>query len=281
MQQRILGKTGHTLSIVGFGGIVVANEEPEAAAQLVAEAVTRGVNYFDVAPTYGNAEERLGPALAPYRAQVFLACKTGCRDRAGAEQQLHASLGKLQTDHVDLYQFHGVTRLEEVEEILAPGGAMEAFLAARDTGLIHHIGFSAHSEEAALALLERFPFDTVLFPLNWICWHQGRFGPRVLARATELGTGILALKTLAKRPWHEGEERVWSKCWYRPIDDPEEALPAARFTLSLPITACVCPGHVELFRLLCTAAERFSPLTSQEAEMLAGRSEGLTPLFHR
>ena len=279
MQQRILGKTGRSLSIVGFGGIVVMNEEPEVAARLVADAVARGVNYFDVAPSYGNAEERLGPALAPYRDGVFLTCKTTCRDRAGVEEQLHASLRTLQTDHVDLYQLHGVMRMEEVEQILGPGGAMEAFLAAREAGLIQHIGFSAHNEEAALALLERFPFDTILFPLNWVCWHQGHFGPRVLAKASELGTGILALKTLAKRPWQDGEERIWPKCWYRPIDDPEEALQAARFTLSLPVTACVCPGHAELFRLLCAAAEQFTPLTPEEAAIVAARSEGLTPLF--
>ena len=280
MQQRILGKTGHSLSIVGFGGIVVMNEEPEVASRLVAEAIARGVNYFDVAPGYGNAEERLGPALAPYREQVFLACKTGCRDRAGAEEQLHASLRKLQTDHVDLYQFHGVTRMEEVEQILAPDGAMEAFLNARDAGLIHHIGFSAHSEEAALALLERFPFDSILFPFNWICWHQGHFAQRVLEKATALGIGILALKTLANHPWREGETRTWPKCWYCPTNDPDEALLATRFTLSLPVTACVCPGHAELFHLICDTAERFTPLTAEEEAMIARRSEGMTPIFH-
>ncbi len=279
MQQRILGKTGRSLSIVGFGGIAVMNETPENAGRLVAEAIERGVNYFDVAPSYGNAEERLGPALAPYRGDVFLACKTGCRDREGAWEELHASLRTLQTDHFDLYQFHGITRMEEVEQILAPGGAMEAFLAAREAGLIRHIGFSAHSEEAAITLLERFPFDTILFPLNWVCWHQGRFGQRVVEKAQALGAGILALKTLAKGPWREGEERRWPKCWYHPIEDTEEALPAARFTFSLPVTAAPSPGHAELFRLFCNVSERFSALSEEEAEIVARRTEGMVPIF--
>lgn len=279
MERRLLGKTGQWLSMAGFGGIVVMNEEPVEAGRLVAEAVERGINYFDVAPTYGNAEERLGPALAPFRQDVFLACKTGRRDRDGAAEELQASLRKLQTDHFDLYQFHGITRMEEVDEILGPGGAMETFLAARDAGLIRYIGFSAHHEEAAIALLERFPFDTILFPFNWVCWHQGQFGRHVLQRANELGVGVLALKTLGKRAWQEGEARRYPKCWYCPVDDPEEALLATRFTFSLPITAGPCPGDARLFRLFSDAADNFTPLTPQDEAMVAKRTEGLTPFF--
>ena len=106
-----MGGTGEKLSVLGFGGILVMEEEPSRAADLVAEAVDRGINYFDVAPSYGNAEERLGPALAPYRGRVFLACKTGQRTRAGAEAELRQSLRNMRTDHFDLYQHHGATAL--------------------------------------------------------------------------------------------------------------------------------------------------------------------------
>ena len=280
MEKRKLGKTGEMLSIVGFGGVVVMNEEQADANRYVAQAVEeRGVNYFDVAPSYGNAEERLGPALEPYRQSVFLACKTGKRVGDEATAELQQSLQRLRTDHVDLYQLHGVRTLEEVEQITGPGGALEAFVKAREQGLVRFLGFSAHSEEAALALMDRFAFDTILFPFNWVTWHQGKFGPRVLAKAQEKDTGILALKALAKRKWREGEEREWSKAWYRPVESFEEALLALRFTLSRPITAATSPGHVELLWWACAAAERFKPLSPKEEKEVARRSEGLEPIF--
>jgi aryl-alcohol dehydrogenase-like predicted oxidoreductase len=279
METRLLGRTGERLSVVGFGGIIVMNEEPAAAARVVAQAVERGINYFDVAPSYGNAQERLGPALAPHRSSVFLACKTGKRERAAAWAELQESLRLLHTDHVDLYQLHGMTTLAEVEQVLAPDGALAAFEEAKKQGLVRYLGFSAHSEEAALALMERYPFDSVLFPLNWVTWHQGSFGPAVLAKAQEKGLGRLALKALAKRPWNEGEERRWKKTWYSPVDTFAEAELGLRFTLSLPITAAVSPGHAEFLWWACDVADRLTPLSDAEKAEVARLSTGIKPIF--
>jgi len=281
MEKRKLGRTNERLSIVGFGGIIVMNEEPASASRIVAQAIERGINYFDVAPTYGNAEERLGPALEPYRESVFLACKTTKRTKEEAAAELHQSLRRLRTDHFDLYQLHAVTKLEEVDQIMGEGGAIEAFVEAREQGLVKHIGFSAHSEEAALVLLDRFNFDSILFPFNWVCWHQGHFGPRVLEKAQKKGVGVLALKTLAKRKWKEGETRKWPKCWYAPVESPEEASLALRFTLSKPITASVSPSHAELLWWACDAAEQFKPLSEDEAAGIAEKSKSLEPIFSR
>jgi len=267
------------LSVVGFGGIAVMDEEPPVAARLVAQAVERGINYFDVAPSYGNAEERLGPALEPYRKSVFLACKTEKRTAQEASIALRESLARLHTDYFDLYQLHAVTTLEEVEQITGPGGALETFVKAREQGLVRYLGFSAHSEEAALALSDRFPFDSILFPVNWVCWHQGGFGPRVLVKAQENGAAILALKALHKRRLRKDEPRVWAKCWYAPVETFEEATWAMRFTLSRPVTAAVSPGHAELLWWACDAAEQFAPLTAEEEVAVARRSEGLDPIF--
>lgn len=279
MEKRLLGKTGIMLSLVGFGGIIVMNESMAKAGRLVTEAVNRGINYFDIAPSYGNAEECLGPALEPYRKSLFLACKTAERSREKASAELHRSLRRLRTDYIDLYQFHGVTKLEEVDQIMGAGGAMEVFLEARKQGLIRYIGFSAHSEAAALALLDRFAFDSILFPFNWVCWHQGHFGSQVLAKAQEKGLGILALKALAKRKWQENEQRKWQKCWYAPVDNYHEAKLALRFTLSKSITAAVSPGHIELLRWACDAADEFKPLSQEEAAQVARLSKGLAPIF--
>jgi len=281
MDTRPLGKTGERLSVVGFGGIVVDGVQPDEAARLVGQAIDRGINYFDVAPSYGNAEERLGPALAPYRHAVFLACKTQKRTAQGANEELHRSLERLRTDHFDLYQLHAVSTLGEVEQVLAPGGAIEALIAAREQGLIRFIGFSAHSDDAAAALLERFSFDTILFPLNWVAWHQGGFGPQTLAAAKRAGVGILAIKTLAKRALGDGEERPWPKCWYVPVDEPAEVQMALNWTLSLGVTSAVSPSHAELLWLMCDAAERLSPLSDQEREQVAARTSGLRPIFSR
>ncbi|MCL5263189.1 MAG: aldo/keto reductase, partial [Acidobacteria bacterium] len=165
--KRQLGKTGEHLSIIGLGGIVIMNEDQAVANNTVAQAHDAGINYVDVAPSYGDAQQLLGPALKPYRDKFFLACKTGKRDKTGAAAALDESLKLLETDHLDLYQHHAVTTMEDVHRILGPGGAQETFEAARKAGKVRYLGFSAHSEEAALALLDHFDFDTVLFPVNF------------------------------------------------------------------------------------------------------------------
>ena len=274
MKKRSLGKTGEELSVIGFGGIVVTDTTPKEADQFVGEAIDKGINYFDVAPQYGNAEERLGPALHPYRDQTFLACKTEKRDAIGARTALENSLKTLQTDHFDLYQFHGIPSIEEAKQILAPGGALETMVKARDEGLIRHVGFSAHSEEAALLMLDSFKFDSVLFPINFSCWTEGRFGPKLLAKAVEQKIGILALKALAKRQIAAGETKPWAKSWYVPIDTLEEALPALAFTLSQPVTAAIAPGHIELLRLACDALDALG-----EPPWAIGTTASHAPLF--
>ena len=279
MERRPYGNTGETLSIVGFGGIVVSQTEPAEAAQLVAEAVDRGINYFDVAPTYGNAEERLGPALEPYRKTVFLACKSTQRSREGIGKEMRNSLEQLRTDHFDLYQLHGLSTREDFEQATGPDGALEALVEARQKGLVRHIGFSSHSVETALKLLDYFPFDSVLFPINWTEYFQAGFGPQVVARAEEKGVARLALKGLAYGKFPEGKEKVYKKCWYEPIDDPELAALALRFTLSQPITAAIPPGEAKLFRMALEIAERFSPITEEETDQLRQRSEQATPFF--
>lgn len=276
MERRLLGRTGEALSVIGFGGIVVHDVSPDEAAEYVSRAVERGINYFDVAPGYGNAEERLGPALEPYRDRVFLACKTEQRSAREAETHLQRSLERLRTDHFDLYQLHGVHTMEEAEQVLAPGGALETLVRARERGLTRLLGFSAHSEPAALRLLDAFPFDSMLFPVNVFSWRDAGFGPRACERALEWGTGILALKALAKRPRREGEENRWPKCWYVPIEDLDEATAALAFTLSQPVTAAVSPGHVELLWLACDALDALRASGREEAAETTARGE---PLF--
>ena len=280
IEKRSLGKTGEMLSMIGFGGIVVMNATPEDASAVVRLAIDSGINYFDVAPSYGDAEIKLGPALEPYRKDVFLACKTTKRAKAEARAELEQSLLNLRTDHFDLYQFHAVTTIEEVNTIFSEGGAMETFQEARKEGKIRFIGFSAHSVEAAMALMDRFDFDTILFPVNFATWHAGNFGPQVLARAQEKKMGILALKAMAKGPWPEGADRTkYPKCWYEPLAEQEDARMGLRFTLSHPVTAAIPPGEEELFRLALSLSDRLQPLKKSEIETIKQKGLETNPLF--
>src|SRR5262249_17309081 len=156
--------------------------------------------------------------LRPHRGRVFLACKTTKRDKAGAAAELRQSLQRLQTDHLDLYQLHALTKVDkDVDAVFAPGGALEAFLEARAAGLIRYLGFSAHSIEAATAALDRFAFDSILYPVNFATRMVGHFDEPVLAAAKVRGAACLAIKALALHPWAKDDPRKkdFPQCWYR------------------------------------------------------------------
>jgi len=282
LPRRPYGETGIELSIVGFGGIVVMNAEQEHAKRVVAEAVERGVNYFDVAPTYGDAQDRLGPALEPYRKNVFLACKTTQRGREGAEKEFKASLKTLRTDYFDLYQLHAITDVaKDVDAAFAKGGVMELVTEAKKAGQIRHLGFSAHSVEAALVAMDRYDFDSILFPINFATYYKGNFGPKVIAKAQAKGVARLALKAMARQSWPEDDPQreEYPKCWYQPTADLREAELALKFTLSKPITAAIPPGEESLFRLALDLAMRFEPITPAEDEELITLAQELNPIF--
>jgi aryl-alcohol dehydrogenase-like predicted oxidoreductase len=278
--RRSLGKTGEMLSLIGFGGIVVMNATPEEASERVKLAIDSGINYFDVAPSYGDAEVKLGPALEPFRKDIFLACKTGKRTKAESRAELEQSLKNLRTDHFDLYQLHAVTTLTDVDTILGPDGAIETFIEARKEGKVRFLGFSAHSVEAALALIERFEFDTILFPVNYATWNAGDFGPQVLAKAQEKKMGILALKAMAKGPWAEGADRTkYPKCWYEPLTGKEDILMGLRFTLSHPVTAALPPGDETLFQMALKVSDIITPLSREDVQYIKDKGLKGRPLF--
>ena len=281
MPKRRLGKTSEKLSIIGFGGIVVMNAEPDHAAKIVAESVEKGVNYFDVAPTYGDAELKLGPALKPFRKNVFLACKTTCRDRKGAKEELDASLKRLQTDHIDLYQLHAITDVEkDVKAALAKDGAIQTFLDAKKQGLIRYIGFSAHSPQAALTAMSLFDFDTILYPVNFCSHFKGSFDQQVLAEAKKRNMGILALKAVAKQKWQDNQARkTYPKCWYEPISEPGLFKTALTWTLSQGVTAAVPPAEEQLFKMACDCAPQCKKITSNEISQLEKLAADLDPIF--
>jgi predicted aldo/keto reductase-like oxidoreductase len=280
VEKRSLGKTGEMLSEIGFGGIIVMNVTPEEASSSVKMAIDAGVNYFDVSPSYGDAELKLGQALEPFRKDVFLACKTDGRRRDDSRKELEQSLKNCRTDHFDLYQLHAVTKLDEVKTILGKGGAIETFQEARKEGKIRFIGFSAHSVEAATDLINGFDFDTIMFPFNMFTWYTGNFGPQVLALAQEKKMGIIALKSMAKGPWpHDVDHSKYQKCWYEPLTDVEDILTGLRFTLSHPIAAAIPPGEPELFKIALSLRDKIKPLKNDEIELIRKKALKGNPIF--
>lgn len=282
LARRPLGKTGEHLSIIGLGGVVVMSVEQSFANNIVAEAVDRGINYFDVSPDYGDAELRLGPALKPYRQKSFLACKTNFRDKAGAMEDIDNSLKRVGTDHFDLYQHHALTKTAEVEQIFGPNGAMEAFVAAQKAGKIRYLGFSCHSVETAIAAMDGARFDSILFPTNFVLFSKANFGPQVLEHARQKGMGYLAIKAMARGKYPENlpEAEHTDKCWYEPCKLPEEASLALRWTLSRPyLTAAIPPGNPKWFRHALDVAQNFQPISEDETRNLMASAGGAEPIF--
>ncbi len=278
--RRTLGSTGEQLTIFGFSGTAVMSLAQADADKLVAEAFERGVNFYDVSPTYGDAQERLGPALQPFRTRCFLASKTDFRDRAGAATDLEKSLSTLRTDHFDLYQHHAVEPADW-RRIIGPAGAMEALVSAKRAGKIRFVGLSTHSVEVATAAIEHGELDTIMFPINYVLATRSGFGPQVIEQARRKGLGIFAIKGMARGKYAAGlpESARTPKCWYQPCALPREAALAYRWTLSQPVTAAMPPGNPAWFRLALDIATDFRPITEAETRELLGYLPGADPLF--
>jgi aryl-alcohol dehydrogenase-like predicted oxidoreductase len=262
--------------------MVVRNATQEHTDRAVARAVEAGINYFDVAPTYGHAQDVLGPALEPYRQDCFLACKTTQRQADGAREEMEGSIAALRTEYLDLYQLHAIRTDEDIETAFGPGGAMEVLQAARDEGRVRFLGFTAHSVEAAMAAMDRFDFDTIMFPVNFVTWWQGDFGAQVVARARRQEMGIFAIKSMCWGPWPEGmdrSERSHPSCWYRPVADREQARLALSFTFSQGVTASLPPADEGLFWLAVDLLPEVGPLSVADEARLRELAAEEAPLF--
>jgi predicted aldo/keto reductase-like oxidoreductase len=282
LPRRVLGRTGEKISIVAFPGLALNALSQEEATAGVHRAFEQGVNHFDVAPAYGSAEVKMGPALEGLdRSKIFLSCKTKKRDQAGAREELERSLTRLKTDHFDLYQMHHIRWVQEVKQALGPNGAMETFLKAKEEGKIRHIGFSAHTTQGALEMLKAFPFDSVMFPLSYVDYLNWDFGRAVVEAARERGTAVLAMKAIYAGAWPEGAERT-RKWWYRPLEKDEEIELALRFALSQPGVATAVPvSYLDLLDKCIQAARSYRPMTEADLPRLKELAAGCGSVFRR
>ena len=275
MQYRTLGQTGMNISAVVYGGIVSMDAQQKDSDGYVEWALSQGINYFDVAPSYGDAQTKLGNSLVPYRDRVFLACKTEKRLAEDALKEMAESRRLLHTDYFDNYQLHAMKTQQDLDLAFGPGGILSVLPKLKEEGLIRHIGITAHSEPVAVEAMKRFPFDTVLFPFNWLIHKRFGVGTDVIKTAKERGIGILSMKSFVERCWGTKDERYTSrypKSWCKPIDAENEAfgLAAMRYALSLGVDALVPPGNFESFKFNVDHIEQAlaTPLSAEENALL-------------
>ncbi|MEJ7583067.1 MAG: aldo/keto reductase [Acidimicrobiales bacterium] len=259
METRRLGRTGHHTSVAILGGAAFWEATTEEAGEGLALALQRGVNHLDIAPQYGAAEDVVGPHLPAVRDRLFVGCKTMRRSPDGVRAQLEESLAKLGTDHVDLYQLHAVTTVEDLD---ARAEAVTTIQAARDEGLCRFIGITGHDHSAPAAFreaLRRYDLDTVMFPVYPRMWADPAYrteAEALLGECAERDVGVMAIKAVARRPW-QGDHPP--SPWYQPWDDTEGMRRGVGFALSTPGVHAFCtPGSLPLLPAVLDAAERFT-----------------------
>ncbi|MCL5985423.1 MAG: aldo/keto reductase [Actinobacteria bacterium] len=272
MEKRRLGKTEHMSSIVIFGGAAlgsVSQREADHAIQLIIE---HGVNHIDVAPSYGDAEVRLGPWMNKIRKNVFLSCKTAERTKIRAREELHRSLERLKVGSFDLYQLHAVDKMSDLETALGSNGAMEAIIEARDEGLLRFIGITGHNLSLQIDALTLFDFDTVMFPLNFIMYSNEAYRKKceeIIDLARKKDMGVMAIKTIARGNWGKKlqelpfDKRPYST-WYEPFDTQKSIDDCLHFALSQDISSAVIAGDTKLLQMILDAAERYQPMSKDK-----------------
>jgi aryl-alcohol dehydrogenase-like predicted oxidoreductase len=283
METRRFGRTGHMSTVAIFGAAAFWEVSQAEADAVMEQVITAGVNHIDVAPSYGQAEERLGPWLARERDRFFLGCKTMERTKAGATAELHRSLARLQVASFDLYQIHAVTSMAELDEATRPGGALDAMIAARDAGLTRFIGITGHGFDSPAVFLEalrRFDFDSVLFPINFVQYADPTFrqnAEELLRECRARDVGTMIIKAITKGPW--GERPKTHTTWYEPFADPERIQQAVNFALSQDVTGLCTAGDRQVLPLMLQACANFTPLSQAEQEALIDSAVAYEPLF--
>jgi aryl-alcohol dehydrogenase-like predicted oxidoreductase len=266
------GRTGHKSSRVIFGAAALGSVSQQVADQTLEVLLEHGVNHIDTAAGYGDSELRIKPWLKREAGRFFLATKTGKRDEKGAREELERSLDRLGVDHVDLWQLHSLADPIEWDNALSPGGALDAALVAREEGLIRFIGVTGHGSQIAAThrrSLERFDFDSVLLPLNYITMESPYYRENfdaLVKTCEERKTAVQTIKSIAMRPWMEQDHTRTT--WYHPLESGDDIDLAVWWVLGRPGVFLNSVGDVDLLPQVLDAAERFEG-RPPEAEMRA------------
>lgn len=263
IERRPFGRTGHLSSRTIFGAAALGRVTQEEAERTLELLLERGVNHIDTANSYGESERRIGPWLQHHRDQFFLATKTEQRTAQGAREHLHRSLELLRTDHVDLWQMHVLVSPADWQQAFGPGGAIEAFLEAKEQGLARFLGVTGHYTVAGWMhrrSLERYDFDSVLLPYSYAMMQNPTYAAdfeALMALCAERNVAVQTIKSCTRGPW-QGEARS-AATWYEPFSEQGEIDTAVHWVLRRPEVFLNTPGDIHLLPRVLDAAARFQP----------------------
>lgn len=283
MEKRRFGRTGHLSTVAIFGGAAFWDVTQAQADRAMEQVIAAGVNHIDVAPSYGKAEERIGPWMPRERSRFFLGCKTLERTKEGAAAELRRSLERLRVDRFDLYQIHAITRMEQLDEVLRPGGTLDAILDARAEGLTRYIGITGHGHDSPAIFLEalrRFDFDTILFPINFVEYANPTYRRNTETllrecRARDVGTMII--KAIGKGVWRDRPRTHTT--WYVPFEDMEHIQPSVNFALSQDVTGLCTAGDISVLPPFLEACENFKRMDGTEQDALIATAGEFETVF--
>jgi len=284
MPTRNLGRTGFQVGIFSLGGQAAIEQADnfDEAVPLIEKALDLGVNYVDTSARYGGVEDRwseqyFGEVMKTRRSDAFLATKTHDRTRDGSLKLLERSLELLKTDHIDLWQMHNLARMQQVEEVFAPGGAIEALVEARDQGIVRNLGISGHADpDVLIAAIERFDFDTVLMALNAADPHYLSFEEKLLPMVVEREMGIIGMKIPARglilSSWKAPEDP--DSRYAKTVPGTLNMREAMRYVLSLPVSTVIvgCDDIPQLEENI-EIARSFNPMSEDQLAELKERAE--------
>ena len=277
------GRTGHLSTRILFGAAALSRVTQAEADQTLELLLEYGINHIDTAASYGEAELRIGPWMGHYRQDFFLATKTEKRTYQGARDELHRSLERLQVDSVDLWQMHFLIAEDDWQTTFGPGGALEAFIEAREQGLARFLGVTGHGLQVPdfhRRSLEQFDFDSVLLPYNPLLMENPTYAAgfeEVVAICQGRNTAVQTIKSISSGPWNEGQKT--RATWYRPLEDQAHIDTMVHWVLSRPGMFLNSVGDIDLLPKVLDAASRFDP-SIQQSDLSAAISQiPVEPLF--
>jgi aryl-alcohol dehydrogenase-like predicted oxidoreductase len=278
------GRTGHASTRILFGSYALSKATQADANHVLDILLGYGVNHIDTAPLYGNAEKRIGPWMEKHRGDFFIATKTRKRTYQGAWDDLKRSLDRLRVNFVDLWQMHGLTSQAGWERAMGPGGTLEAFVEARDKGLVRFLGVTGHGVKAAAMhhrSLMHFDFDTVLLPYNYSLIQNPRYAVDFEALITlcrERHVAVQTIKSIARQPWKD-RPKTYNTYFYEPLEAQEAIDKAVHWALGLSDSFLITAGDMQILPKILDAANRFEARPS-DAEMAADVAEfDIQPIF--
>lgn len=282
IERRPFGRTGHLSSCTLFGAAALGRVTQAEADHTMELLLAADVNHIDTANSYGESERRLGAWTGRYRERFFLATKTEQRSYAGAKEHLHRSLDLLRTDHVDLWQMHVMVKPDEWEQAMGPGGALEAFIEAKQQGLARFVGVTGHYTVAGWMhkrSLERYDFDSVLLPYNYAMMQNPTYRAdfeALIELCQARNVAVQTIKSCTRGPWPT--EQHSAATWYEPFAEQSEIDTAVHWVLRRPGIFLNTPGDINLLPKVLDAASRFQPGPQSELDP-AMEALAPTPLF--